>query len=259
MQRCAALVFGSAADTYEEFCLAAQRLIPDIPLVVRQCMAAAAEMFAVGLRNAARRPLSPPRVSRIRSIERATNTHRQLSPYRRCYSCPPKINILSCESASDRQLPSVPVANVEAITSRERIDDVLPACILNLEPYVCESVSVTEPLFTELIALDSPSSQRDESTVVLNEQHPSKCGSDPEREAPEETLSPCRIQIPSPVDTQPTVALYKIPVKRCRTEQQNILCTSASPAKRRISKSSDHHSGKKKNKSKASRRRDNIW
>jgi hypothetical protein len=92
LRRCAAVVFGSAAESYEALCTAARRLVPDVPLLVRQCMAVAAEMFAPNLRAIARDvpPREPPSnafLQRPSSLRIATLT------MRRCHSCPPRIRV----------------------------------------------------------------------------------------------------------------------------------------------------------------------
>jgi hypothetical protein len=92
LRRCAAVVFGSAAVSYEALCTAARRLVPDVPLLVRQCMAVAAEMFAPSLRAIARDvpPREPPSDAFLR---RPSCLRIATLPMRRCHSCPPRIRV----------------------------------------------------------------------------------------------------------------------------------------------------------------------
>lgn len=222
MQRCAALVFGSAADTYEEFCNAARRLVPDIPPFVRQCMAAAAEMFAAGLRNAARSS-SPPRLSSRRdSVDRATDTPMWSYPFRRGNSCPPRIGGSSIDASVKQLHVKNTVAEASPPPPPHQVEELPRSLPPSFEPYAQEPETAFGPLFADLTGLDSPFSRVEVESSPEKAPRSTLNTYDTVRvAAPPSDINERHPNIPtvsSLPDKQPVVALFRIPTKRKRSE-----------------------------------------
>lgn len=222
MQRCAALVFGSSADTYEEFCDVARRLTPNIPLLVRQCMATAAEMFAAVIHNAARGSSPPRQSSRRVSIDRATNTPWWLLPFRRSNSCPPRISGSPIDASTKVRRETDMVVEAPPPSPPHHVEKPpqLPPPIIEL--YAQEPETAFGPLFADLTGLDSPFSRVELESSPEKVSHSTVRADDAKRTTASPSGAsgrhPDSPSVSSLPNKQPVVALFRIPMKRKSSE-----------------------------------------
>jgi hypothetical protein len=153
LRRCAAVVFGSAAESYEALWIAARLLAPGMPLLVHQCMAVAAEMFGPSLRAAARDD-SPCEFSPNASLRRPVPLLFPAPMMRRCHSCPPQTRLSPVAVDSTPRVTQIIEKRTETLSAvmSETKRPMSPVCRGTPSQ---ESPAAFEHLFTNLASLNT--------------------------------------------------------------------------------------------------------
>lgn len=149
LRRCAAVVFGSKANDYDEFLAVAHNFFPHLPLIAKSAIAAAADLYAPSLTKAISSRANTPSSSSFCGPAPTFNIHQRTKEA--------EINVLSSISPVKASSPRREVASLfQPLIPEPLLHTIVPGESLNMsfgteQPALCELVSPNTSMITDYV------------------------------------------------------------------------------------------------------------